>query len=736
MEQVLIKQPEFGEKSPQEIYKSIEKDGFAQFIIHNPRIQLQQLQSKENFDSSGIVSFGYGSVYIIGIKNTLEICLWKRSETEIKKIDLSEQISKQKQNEHFLVSSLNPFGLLSRFGSEKRQSKGIYNITKFEINKEGTFGILVADDLCFAILVEIGEIRPFDQTVIGVINTIAIVQQKLSSESKTEAFEFFLGNTKGSLYYGVISIKDKTLKRIENNIFDKIEKLKDFLTPENQTSTINGIFLARTLDKNHLFVSVDKKLFHLQNNTSFDNFTKNALLYFQQAKIILECSNLDSILHGFCSNESGVITLFMIDRSIIRYVTLNTTENVVLREELPIFDANGKLTNRLDVKFKHFFVTEYHFGFVFENAVIIANSIQKDVRFKQNFDLPIKHAFKNSLTNNLMLFVESKLFELKIDNELAGSWIHLVERNMEEVAYRTCERYDQGSQFEACGLLVKKLFGQKKYDEGVLKMIDNGFDFEMVIWKLYSFRNDTDQFFKCLFLYCTSIVENLKKEQREQTKELRVFKLRILLHFLVECLSYKYMQASRLVEIKENNSELHSNISFDSAKLNEYFNLMKTLVTENYKMLDQGIVKQIFQSHGNFFFTNLFESLSNSYYDIIFDYICFDNFSMAVKNLKLFLDFLLTDSVKISKDHRDKCTPFIELLEKFGTDFMVSVGNEFGPIVEELLGIESLILFEEKMYLSGLLFLTNQTPNNQNLKKIISCLVILLGIDCSTVEKT
>lgn len=741
MAQVLITQPEFAQKSPLEIYNSIQREGFADFILHSPKIECQPVPTRELGDISNVVTFGYGSNNIIGIKNSLELTHFKFGGKEAIKVQPGDVTPKQKPGESSIVEALNPLAIIARLGVEKRQSKNIYNITKFQINKEGTFGLVIADDACFAILAEIGEIRMLDKEQVGRVIAVSIVESAQSTDNKYQVYEFFLANNKGGLKYGTVIITDVGPKRTENSVNVRIQSFPDFKTAEGQNMSVNGVFAVESSltggnKRNHLFVSVDKKLFHMQNTSTFENFVKNPNQYLQQKKVVLESGNIENSLYASTLFNNEIITLYMVETVGIRSVIINTSDDTQLREDLPIFDAQGKLAIRVDPKLKGFHVSAYHYVMVFESSLVVINSIVKEVRFRQTFDQPIKSVFKNMKNGNLMIFLGTKIYELAIMNELVGSWIHLVERGMEEVAYTTCENFDPMYEVRSAGLLARKLFQQKRFVAGAEKLFQNSEDFESVIWKFYSFRSDSNEFFKSIIKYCSLLLEDLLENKDESLKMLISLKTKILLHFMVECLSYKFVQIKRLLDVKSKDGKaFHTNVTVDDSILSFYETNLKKLLQDHSKKLDADVVKEIFQSHGNFLFANEFETLIKDYNGIIFDFVCFDNFSMAVKNLKAYMDELLSDPNRSSKNFKEISQPFVTLLEKFGIDFQMRTGAEFLKIVERLMAPDCIVLFDERLFTSGFLCLQSAWQKPELWKGLTASIVNSLGKCPQILEK-
>lgn len=714
MAQLLISQPEFSQKSPIEIFNKIQRDGFQDFILHAPKIEVKPMQN-EFGEIDDVVAFGYGTSNVVGIKNSLELTHWKAGVRE-KVVGPKEIQTGPKTAEQSLVTALNPLAILLRLGVEKRQSKSVYKINKFVINKEGNFGIVIAEDSCFVIMADISEIRMLDKEQVGKVTTVAIVEGAIVETGKV-TYEFFLGNNKGSVKYGTVTVFDSGQKRSENSVVVKTQTFNDFRTADEQPSSINGIFAVETHGKdnvrrNNLFIAIDKSLYHLQNPTTFDNFVKNPSMYLKPAKVVLESLNVENTLYVTTLFNNDIITLYMLEVSGLRSVVINTTEETQIREEMPLFDATGKLAIQLDPELRAFHVTAYHYVFVFGYAVVVVNSITKELAFRQTFQQMIKTAFRNMRNGNLILCIENRLFELEIINELVGSWIHLVERGMEDVAYTTCENYDQAYLQRAGGLLARKYFSQRQYIEGTKKLFENNDAFESAVWKFYSFRSDSDSFFKSLIFYCQSLLERMRSSSDDKQRSLNSLRTRVLLLFMVECLSYKYVQTERLLDYKPKEGErLNTNVTVDDKLLSFYQQTLKLLLEKHSKLIDREAIKSIFVSHGNFKFANEFETLIGDFREIVFDFICFDNFEMAVLNMKAYLTDLMSEVGRGNRDFKERALPFQDLMERFGIDFLKRVGNDFMTIVDRLFTLDCVLAFDERMFTSGLLCLQSAWLN-------------------------
>lgn len=712
MAQLLIAQPEFSGKSPAEVFAKIQRDGFQDFILHAPKIEVKPLPTDFG-ELDDVVAFGFGTANVVGIKNSLELAHWKAGVRE-RVAGPREAPSGPKTAEQSLATALNPLAILLRLGVEKRQSKSVYKINKFVINREGSFGVVIAEDSCFVILAEISEIRMLDREQAGKVTAVAVVEGAVVEGGRT-TYEFFLGNSKGSVRYGTVTVSESGPKRSEGAVTVRTQHFHDFRTSDEQPSSINGIFAVEThgrdnVRRNNLFLAVDKCLYHLQNPTTFENFAKSPSMYLKAAKVVLESLNVENTLHATTLFNNDIITLYLLEVSGLRSVVINSTEETQIREELPLFDAAGKLAIQLDPELRAFHVSAYHYAFVFGYAVVVVNSITKEPAFRQAFQQPVRSAFRNMRNGNLVLCIEGRLFELEIINELVGSWVHLVERGMEDVAYTTCENYDQAHLQRAGGLLARKYFAQRQFADGTRKLFETGEAFEAAVWRFYGFRSDSDSFFKALLGYCQSVLDAAAADQKQSPG--KALRARVLLLFMVECLSYKFVQTERLLEYKPKEGErLNTNVTVDEKLLAFYQGTLRGLLQRNAGLLDHEAVKHIFLSHGNFVFANEFETLVGDFREIVFDFVCFDNFEMAVRNMKAYLADLVSEAGRGAKDFRERALPFQELMERFGGDFLQRVGGEFMDLVDRLFTLECVSAFDERMFTSGLLCLQGAWRN-------------------------
>ena len=114
--------------------------------------------------------------------------------------------------------------------------------------------------------------------------------------------------------------------------------------------------------------------------------------------------------------------------------------------------------------------------------------------------------------------------------------------------------------------------------------------------------------------YCGLVLAELEEKQVNDKKSI---KLPVIIIFLIECLSYKYVQVSRLIDIKESDPNSHPNITVTEGTLKFYETTLSETLTKYLTDLDKGIVMDIFQSHGNFHFAHIFSNLNKTFYDYL-----------------------------------------------------------------------------------------------------------------------
>lgn len=721
MNPFLIKQPGFNEKSKMEIYRNIRKEGFDSFIVHNPTFETNPLLNINRIDSSGFIAFAYGEQYNLAISKSLKIYCWPRGDDKanaqvIQMNSLSKKLTSEKEFNPFP----NPLDLLSKLAGDRKATSQTLNIQKMIANKSGTFAIILADNYCFALLTEYNEIRLIERTAgVREISCATIIEENRdTANSPQRAFQFFLGTVKGQLKFGQIVIQDKSVKRVEGNVKEELRTVHEFKIMDTQLSIINGIALFSYNQRNHLFMAVDKRLMHFQNKTTFESFATKFSAYLPDVEVIMESNYFHNSLYGIESFANYAFSLYMVDKGNVNSITLNFLEQSRIKSSHPIFDSYGKIVPNFQTITVQFHPYLYHYALIYEKDLIIVSTLSNEVLFKKQFDSGIKNIAKHPSNNNLIINNGLELIEIKILNEMIGSWIHLVENNMEELAYLTCKNYDINYDSQAARILAYKLFNNKDYNEALIKLFEAREPFEKVIWKLYEARSNSEEFFTALVTYCKQILADLEEKQVNDKKSI---KFPIIIIFLIECLSYKYVQVSRLLDIKESDPNSHPNITVTDSTLKFYEDALNELLSKYLADLNKGIVMDIFQSHGNFHFAHIFSNLNKTFYDIIYDCYYSNQYLTAIKTMKSYLAYLCRDC-KDKKNLGDLSRPFNELIEKFGEEFCEKEPDEFQLLLKEIVSLSTLQIMSEE-FITRCFFFATGKPIQESRIKIVKMIV-------------
>ena len=118
---------------------------------------------------------------------------------EVRLVDVSSALAKNAPPDSSLISNMNPLVLLKGLVADKKQSKLIHNVLLFEVNKEGTFGVIATSEACLAVFFDLGEAcllekdreaeAEREQERLGTVTRAVVVESPADPSSRVRAVE-------------------------------------------------------------------------------------------------------------------------------------------------------------------------------------------------------------------------------------------------------------------------------------------------------------------------------------------------------------------------------------------------------------------------------------------------------------------------------------------------------------------------------------------------------------------
>lgn len=699
-----------------ELHNTIERGEFDPLVIHNPEIELKHHLNVQDLAAKDILFLTIGQTYNICITVEKNLIYWKNAVVSSEKVDAVTSQSLKRRS--FLGDKANLFtksiDVIAKFAS-KKEKEGLVNVKQLYANKNGDFALIVADKAVIAFMPEINELRVIEKNMSEEINCVNFIEE-FSADQLTVNYKFFMGTLRGTLIFGKVLVRDKT-KRSENYITETMTKVTEFHIAENQVSIINGISAFHSDSRNFLILSVDKRLMLLTDFSSFESLAQHFGKFRKNSRVIFESDFIYNKFYAVEGYMSYTFNAFVLNNNGIFMVTLNLQNGEAITEELPIFLDYDKEVRTFSGRAFSFHPFNYHYALAFENEVLVMSMLSKDVAFKHSFDAEkILYCTVNPNNNNMMMNVGKELYELRVLNDMPNSWIHLVNHGLTELAYYTTLNYDISYKEKVGKLLAHQYFDSGRHTEAIEMFFKSREDFELVVAKLNGLDGNSGSYFKALVGYLRM---KLAETEKLEEPHVRLSKQKILTTLLLETLSYKYMQARRLLEIKTQRGDINLNIEVSEEDLNLYTRLLSELINEYYSVMNESVVAEVLQQHGNFYFSNYYAEKRRNYYDILHTSLSVKDYGQAIVLLK---DYYKHLSGLSGRRFEEESKVFSDLLEIWGESLFTAKPKDFKALIVDLFKVSNIKALSAQFFRKCLAFVARRYPDDE-IKEVLSHLV-------------
>lgn len=700
-----------------EIHNSIERGDFDPLVIHNPAIEVKSYLNLTDLGAKEVTFFTVGQIYNIAITAEKNLIYWRNTLSNDKLDVLTSESLKRKS---FLGDNANLFAksidVIAKFGARKDKDEMI-NIRHLYANKNGDFAIIISDKAIIAFIPEINELRIIERDLKEEINCVDFIEE-FSSDPTSVTFKFFMGTLRGTLMFGRILVRDKT-KRSENYITESITKVSDFHIAENQVSIINGISAFKSDSNNFLILAVDKRLILYKDFASFESLAQHFNKFKKSGKVIFESDFIYNKVFTVEGYMNYIYSVFIINNNGIYMITLNLQNGEVFTEELPIFLDYDKEVRTFGGRTFSFHPFNYHYTLAFDNELFVISMLSKEVVFKHTFEnSKILYSTVNMNNNNMVLNTGKELVELRIINDMANSWIHLVNHGLTELAYYTTINFDISYRNSVGKILANQYFNTGKYSEAVEMFFKSREDFELVISKINEIGQDSNAYFKALVGYLKLKLDDVGQLD---SSDLKLSKLKILTTLLLEILSYKFMQTKRLLDIKTQRGDINLNIDVSEEDLKYYTKLLTELIDQHYDVMNESVVAEILQQHGNFHYSNYYAEKKRNFYDLLHTTLSVKNFQQALVLLKDYYKHLLSLTWR---KFEEESKIFSDLIELWGENLFIARPKDFISLIDDIFRSTSIKVFSAQFFRKCLSFIMRKYENEE-IHEVLSHLVSL-----------
>lgn len=698
-----------------DIHNSIERGDFDPLVIHNPQIEVKNYLSLQELGSKELLFFTVGQKYNIAITADKNLIYWRNIVSDDKVDIVTSEGLKRKS---FLGDGSNLFAksidVIAKFGS-KKDKEGLINIKHLYANINGDFAIIISDKAIISFIPEINELRIIEKDLKEEINCIDFIEE-FNADQTSVTFKFFMGTLRGTLIFGKVLVRDKT-KRSENYITESMTKVADFHIAENQVSIINGINAFKSDNNNFLIMAVDKRLMLYKDFSSFESLAQHFNKFKKTGKIIFESDFIYNKVYHVEGNMNYTYSIFIINNNGIFMVTVNLKNNEVYTEELPIFLDYDKEVRTFGGRVFGFHPFNYHYALVYENEIIVVSMLSKEVVFKHTFEnTKITYSTVNMNNNNMVVNTGKELVELRVLNDMPNSWIHLVNHGLTELAYYTTMNYDISYKNTVGKILAHQYLDSGKYTEAVDMFFKSREDFELVISQINQIGRDSTSYFRTLVNYLKLKLDEVTQMEKSDTQ---VSKLKILTTLLLEILSYKYIQTKRLLDIKTQRGDINLNIDVNEDDL-KFFTKLLTEIIDNYNdVMNESVVAEVLQQHGNFYFSNYYADKKRNFYDLLHTALNIKNYTQSMLLLKEYYKHLLSLS---GRKFEEESKVFSDIMEIWGENLFTARSKDFKSLIDDIFRSSGLKMFSAQFFRKCLSFIIRRYANEE-IKEILSQLV-------------